>query len=293
MIMDEPMTESCWDAIGGILVINMDTSPERFASFLHNNAAGFPVHKVQRLSAVAGRQLPDYGKAPWFTAATGERAPFWGGTAGCALSHRRAVEYARNQGWRNVLILEDDAAYDAVAGAESLLNRALQTLQGDYMLYLGFNRPTPYGRRIMTEQEAGLWQIEGVLATHAYLLPASMYDRLLSLLPTEHTVWDWLSRYRAIDVFYRDFVAALPGVRIYAVLPVMFCQSDEQSDISGGAADGRAYACREEPHAYASLSGILHLLAYPWHRLKVRLNSVRTRIRAARGGLPGFKSRRS
>ncbi len=283
---------SCWDAIDGILVINMDTSPERYASFLRNAEGRLPTDKIERLSAVAGRELPDYEKAPWFTAKTGERARFWGGTAGCALSHRRAIEYARARGWRNVLILEDDAAYDAVPGAESLLNKALEKLSGEYMLYLGFNRPTPYGRKKIDAEGCALWQVEGVLATHAYLLPGTMYSRLLALLPTEDNVWEWLSRYRAIDVFYRDFVSALTGAKIFAVLPVMFCQSDEKSDISGEAASGVSYTCRENPRSYATPAGWWHWLMHPFRRLKVHLNSVRTRRRAAKGGLPGFKKRR-
>lgn len=290
--MDAPTPEMCWDMIDGILVINMDTSPQRFTSFMEQSGRYLPSDKVERLPAVAGRQLPDYGKAPWFSEKTGARAPFWGGTAGCALSHRRAIEYARQKGWRNVLILEDDAAYDAVAGAEKLLREALLQLKGDYMLYLGFNRPTPYGRKCIKGDDCAVWAIEGALATHSYLLPESMYDRLLAYLPTEDNVWEWLARYRAVDVFYRDYVSAMPGVSIYAILPVMFCQSDEKSDISGESSCGDSYTCRENPHRYTTLSGIVHLLMYPLRRLKIKANSIRTLRRARKGGLPGYRKRK-
>lgn len=292
MTMDEQTIDPCWDAVDGILVINMDTSPDRYSTFLRNTGCYLPPDKLHRISAVAGRELSDYGKRPWFTEKTGARAPFWGGTAGCVLSHRRAIEYASAQGWHNVLILEDDAALESVVGSRKLLAQSLCHLHGDYMLYLGFNRPTPYGRKVVQGEGCALWQVEGVLATHAYLLPESMYERLLGLLPTADNVWEWLSRYRAIDVFYRDFVSAMQGIRIYAILPVMFCQSDEKSDISGETACCEAYTCRENPHAYTSLGGVCHLLLAPFHRLKVHLNSLRTRRRAAGGGLPGFKKRR-
>lgn len=292
MIMDAPTPDTCWSLIDGILVINMDTSPQRFTSFMEQSGCYLPADKVERLSAVAGRQLQDYGKAPWFSEKTGERAPFWGGTAGCALSHRRAIEYARQKGWRNVLILEDDAAYDAVAGAEKLLREALLQLKGDYMLYLGFNRPTPYGRKHLSGDDCAVWAIEGALATHAYLLPESMYERLLAHLPTEDNVWEWLARYRAVDVFYRDYVSAMPGVSIYAILPVMFCQSDEKSDISGEASCGDSYTCRENPHGYGTLSGMIHWLTSPLRRLKIRANSIRTLRRATKGGLPGYRKRK-
>ena len=68
--------------IDGILVINMDSSPERYEHFMSTVGVHLPAEKLERISAVAGRELPSYGKAPWFTEKTGERARFWGGTGG-------------------------------------------------------------------------------------------------------------------------------------------------------------------------------------------------------------------
>lgn len=283
----------CWEAVDGILVINMDGSAERLESFMQQTASLLPSQKLHRLSAVAGRLVKGYGEPPWFTARTGDRAAFWGGTGGCALSHRRAIERARQEGWRNVLILEDDARFSPTAAALEMLGEALSRLQGDYMLYLGFNKPTPYGRCVASGRDGvSLWKTEGVLATHAYLLPASMYERVLALLPEEGNVWEWLSRYRAVDVLYRDFISALPGVSIYALMPLMFSQSDATSDISSAAGARGSYACASLPHSYASLGGVLRRLLSPLHRLKVRLNSLRTWYRATHGGLPGSRKGR-
>ncbi|MBE6415499.1 MAG: glycosyltransferase family 25 protein [Akkermansiaceae bacterium] len=281
-----------WNSIDGILVINLDTSPERMEKFVRDNSAHLPMDKVQRLSAVWGRGLPTYGKAPWFTAGTGDRAKFWGGTAGCALSHRRAIEHARRAGWRNVLILEDDAVVRPHAEGLNILAQALTDIRGDYMLYLGFNKPVPYGSTVIKGEYTSLWQVEGVLATHGYILPASMYDRLLSLLPTEDNVWEWLSEYRAVDAWYRDFVSALPGVRIYALYPVLVDQGAGASDIGGQQAQEAEYSCKREPYSYATPAGVLHVLSTPFRRLKVKLNSIRTHRRALRGGLPGYRKRR-
>lgn len=288
---DSPL-HPVWDSIDGILVINLDTSPERMKKFTCDNSGHLPMDKVQRLSAVLGRALPTYGKAPWFTESTGDRAKFWGGTAGCALSHRKAIEHARQAGWRNVLILEDDAVVRPQAEGLNVLARALADIQGDYMLYLGFNKPVPYGRAVIKGEYISLWQVEGVLATHGYLLPASMYDRLLSLLPTEDSVWEWLSEYRAVDAWYRDYVSALPGVRIYALYPVLVDQGAGASDIGGQQALEAEYSCKREPYSYCSPAGVLHVLGTPFRRLKVKLNSIRTHRRALRGGLPGYRKRR-
>lgn len=281
-----------WDKIDAILVINLDTSVDRMERFLKENASVLPLEKVQRLSAVYGRSLPTYGKLPWFTENTGDRAGFWAGTAGCALSHRKAIEKARSEGWRNVLILEDDARIIADHGALDMLEETICSQPEDYMLYLGFNRPEPYGRLVARGASTSLWRVEGVLATHAYLLPGSMYDKVLALLPDENNVWEWLTRYRAIDSMYRDYLSAAPGVRILAFYPVLVEQGSCLSDIGGAAGGGDEYACKCAPLSYCSISGLVHLMMAPLHRLKVHLNSMRTYCRGRRTGLPGYRKRR-
>ncbi len=283
---------AAWDRVDGILVINLDTSTERMDNFRRSNATTLPMEKVQRQSAVMGRNLPTYGKAPWFTERTMERAPFWGGTAGCAISHRHAIARAKAEGWRNVLIMEDDAVAGDNADALAMLDYALQNLTGDYMLYLGYSRPTPYGSCIKSAGEHALWQVEGVLSTYAYLVTQGMYDRLLALMPTEDNVWEWISIHRAVDSFYRDTAAALPGVKVYAIQPDLVAHVDGQSDIGCVVTRTDSYDRVQTPYSYATLAGVLHILGTPFRRLKIKLNSIRTHRRAIRGGLPGFRKRR-
>ena len=281
-----------WDKVDGILVINLDTSTDRMENFRKTNAETLPMEKVHRQSAVMGRMLPTYGKAPWFTEQTGERAKFWGGTAGCALSHRRAIEHAQSVGWRNVLILEDDAVVREDSAGIEMMSWALDELTGGYMLYLGFNKPVPYGKLVSKGCGVDLWQVEGVLATHGYIISAPMYETALSLLPTEEDVWEWLTRYRAIDCMYRDYLSVQPGVSIFALYPVLVEQGAAVSDIGGGAAEEAEYSCKRPPLSYTSISGFLHQISYPLRRMKVHLNSLRTRRRGLRSGLPGFRKRR-
>ncbi len=282
---------ACWDEVDGIVVINMDSHPERWQDFLSSAGTMLPLDRVHRMSAVVGVEIPGYGEAPWFTERTGERSRFWGGTAGCAVSHRRVIEMARDKGWRQVLILEDDAQLSPVTPDMSrLITRALR-LTGRYMLYLGFNKPRPYGRPVMTEGSMQLWEIEGVLATHAYLVPESMYDLMLELLPRPEGVWEWLARYRAVDVFYKDFLSMMPGVRTYAVMPQLFRQSEVASSISGQTTGGVDYSCEGLPLPLDSPTGCWHRVLTPLRKLKISLNSCRTLLRARRGGLPGKRRR--
>lgn len=282
-----------WDKVDGILVINLDAFPERMAQFLEDNKYTVPKEKVHRLVAVDGRKLPGYGEPPWFTERTMERAYFWGGTAGCALSHRKAIERAKSEGWRNVLILEDDVRVLADPGSLAIFAHALENLQGQYMLYLGYSRPTPYGRKVYREGSHALWQTEGVLAGYGYMVPQSMYDRILSMMPTEENIWEWLSIYRAVDSFYRDNVATLSGVKVYMVQPDLIVHVDGISSIASTYTSTENYSKTQEPYSYCSPIGIWHLLTTPFRRLKIYLNSVRTHRRALRRGFPGFRKKRT
>ncbi len=274
--------------IDGVAVINMDNRPDRFAQFMDKAGRYFPEEKVHRISAVVGRNLPSYGKAPWFTETTGERAGFWGGTGGCALAHRKAIEYAKARAWRHVLVFEDDVVIEFHEGAFDLLEKALSELTGPYMLYLGYNKPSPFGSRCMENRGLELWKTDGVIAAHAYIVSAELYDTLLEYMPTEENVWEWLSIYRAIDVLYRDFLPYWKGVSVYVLHPIICVQDDAYSDIGQTAAEGKLLACRQAP----GKESMLHRLCLPLRKLKIKLNSCRTHRRALRGGLPGYRKRR-
>lgn len=285
---------SAWDKVDGILVINLDTSRERMDKFLKDNEESLPLDKVHRLSAVLGRTLDSFGKPPWFTARTSERAAYWGGAGGCTLSHAKAILTAKEKGWRNVLIMEDDVVTGLNPDALGMFEYALQNLKGDYMLYLGYSRPTPYGKLVQKSGDHALWQVEGVLSTFAYLIPESMYDRLLAVMPTEDTIWEWMSIHRAIDTFYKDTAASMPGVKTYAIQPDLVVHIDGMSDVSGSAMTyTNKYDNSLTPHSYATPAGIMHVLTAPLRRLKVKLNSIRTHRRAVKGGLPGFRKSRN
>lgn len=283
-----PDTTLC-DRIDGILVINLDSNTERYAAFTAAAAGWLPKERTERLSAVVGCELPGFGEEPWFTERTGKRSHAWAGAAGCALSHRRGIELAKERGWRNVLLLEDDAIPYVPKHAAKLLHAAIDKLKGAYMLYLGYNRPVPHGKRVMRCNGTELWQVDGVLATHAYLVSADAYDTLLAHLPTEENIWEWLARHRAIDTFYRNYIAGDSLLPVYAVYPTFFVQSAGSSDITGQATIDRDYDCKRPPYPIRGFRGILYNAAATIRRLKVHLNSAHTLRRARRGGFPGKK----
>lgn len=293
--MDESkssFSSECWEMIDGVVVINLDASTDRLAQFYRNNGAFIPQEKLHRISAICGVDLPGYGEKPWFGEMTGDRASFWAGSAGCVLSHRKAIKYAKQQKWRNVLIMEDDAQLLLNEESASMLAKALKKVSGRYMLYLGYNKPVPVGRKCIQGDSMDVWLVDGVLAAHAYIIPAAMYDVLLKRLPDRQHVWEWLAWHKAVDVLYRDYIALMPRVRVYVFYPVMCTQGSKQSDIGQCPYDAAEMECSRCPNSIFSTRAIGRYWFPVLQQIKSRLNSLRTHRRALKGGLPGFRDRK-
>lgn len=295
---EETQRCSIWEQVDAVLVVNLATRPDRWERFLRASAGVLPPEKVHRVDAVLGRELPGYGEAPWFTHRTENRAKVWAGVAGCAMSHAKALALVRQHGWRRVLILEDDVEF-AELGDFAVLPKVLEGRQEAFFLYLGYHCQKPYGTRLATvrrsaAQEREFWRVEGVLTTHAYMISASACEIVLQHMPTVDSIWEWVARYRAIDTFYRDYLSSQLGISVYLIWPALINQAEEESDIASGAQAGgkNPSFVANRPTAYHTLRGVLHWLASPWRRLKVRLNALRTLRRARRGGLPGYRSKR-
>ena len=209
-----------------MVLINLDSRPDRLARFREQAAAVPALTGWQRLSAVPGTALPGYGRLPWFRGRPRNRV--WAGRAGCVLSHRRAIELARAQGWRSVLILEDDVEFGPELEGV-LRSPTLADIDWD-LCYLGYSRCLRPLRRLGgIDAATELYAVQGAYTTHACLIRASLYDWLLQRLPTEHDIWPWLARHRAIDRWYARHLAA--RFRVAAVSPTRVGQFSDFSDI--------------------------------------------------------------
>lgn len=224
----------------GVLVINLDERSDRWQSFMMNAADRLAPLVPIRLSAVKGVSLEGFGRKPYFHGRKRDRT--WAGRAGCALSHRAAIEKAASSGWKRVLILEDDIQiepdFDSLIDS---LERALDTTPWD-LCYLGYTDPIgPFRASTQLSGQYRLLQIYGCNAAHAYLVNQSAYSFLLSQLPTEQNVWRWLTRNRAIDRWYARTLSKT--MTILALSTSIINQKNDISDITG-----RSY---EKQHANA------------------------------------------
>lgn len=225
-----------WDALDGIFVINLDHREDRWMEFQATFSKFIPPDKLQRISALWGKDLPGYGKAPWFRGR--KRDATWAARAGCIFSHRKAIQAAKAAGWNTFLILEDDVTPAiALAELETCLGATLRLKSTHWdICYLGYTDPTgPFRTLAPLSDSHHLAQIFGSNCTHAYLLHGPISDWILKNLPDEASLWQWLARNRAIDRWYRRRLGC--RFRVVAVSPAVINQSDGFSDITERAAD--------------------------------------------------------
>ena len=172
----------------GILVINLDHRPERLERFAEMAGPVPQLEGWQRLAAVNGVELPGYGQAPWFHHR--QRDKCWAGRAGCTLSHRKAIEHARDMGWDRVLILEDDVQVGPTFEADAADFIAAMAGGEEWdVCYLGASKPVGPCRKIGDLHGArALYQIFGCNGTFAYLMKRTAFEWVLANLPTTDSV---------------------------------------------------------------------------------------------------------
>ncbi len=226
-----PATQAAafWEMVDGVLVVNLDSRPDRWQQMQALTAGLLPPDKLQRLPATAGVALPGYGMKPWFRGR--KRDKTWAGRAGCTLSHRAAIAHAKQQGWRSLLILEDDIEpTPALPAVLAALPDALAGCDWD-VCYLGYTDPVPPYRTLADLPHGhSLCRLTGASTTHAYLLRYSTFDWLLAHLPEPHEIWPWISRHRAIDRWYYRNLSR--RFMVTAVSPALINQKVGFSDIT-------------------------------------------------------------
>jgi hypothetical protein len=214
----------------GVLVINLDHRPERMAQFEKMARPLGMFRGWQRIAAVNGVDIPGYGKPPWFR--NGKRDKCWAGRAGCTLSHRKAIEHARDMGWSSVLILEDDIQLGAgfETSARDFLNRTAACADTWGACFLGLSKQVGPSRKLIDLDHArATYEIFGCIGAFAYILKRESFDWILANLPSPESVWTWISRHRAIDRWYARNLSR--RCVVHAVSPNLIGHYSSFSDI--------------------------------------------------------------
>lgn len=219
-------------AVDAVLVINLATRPDKWEAMREHLRRFTPEHKIHRVEGVLGTALPGYGESPWFRGRTAGRERVCAGQAGCAMAHRRAIEHAQSQGFKSILVLEDDIVLNddistvfTPAFAE-ILKRDVPSL-----IYLGSHDVAGPIWQVELYENYGLYGMMGALGTYAMVFNAAAYPWLLAGLPgEEQNPWSWVAFYKASDKWLYDWFAQHGDV--YGVFPSAVSTPPSVSDIA-------------------------------------------------------------
>lgn len=146
------------------LVINLPRSTERLAKFqASNNFNG----TTEVIEAVDGSLLTPKVPSMKF------------GDAGCLLSHKKALEFARDNGWSMALILEDDVIFPV--DFNERLRQCMSELPENWDLFWGGgkdNTPSiPYS--------PNLKRLTGSWGTFCYVIRNTVYQKFIDIFAEE------------------------------------------------------------------------------------------------------------
>lgn len=197
-------------------VINLDSRKDRWARIqAHLRGLGL---QAERFSAVSMHRLDNDPPSPqlreFLLRVDGDSDRFehkLRATWACMRSHLAVIAMAKDRGWPQVLVLEDDCEFESYAPA--VLRRVpAQLLSRDWtMLYLGGTLKKGGQTRKVS---ANLVAVNRVRLAHAYVVKAELYDRILQEAPLSGLPLDW---------YYSENL--LPTTRAFLVRPLLARQS--------------------------------------------------------------------
>lgn len=142
------------------------------------------------------------------------------GALGCKLSHLNIIKHARQNNFKQILILEDDflLADNFIHKFDSIIEKINKKNIIIDMLYLGFSvvRSDPYIDTDITN----LKKLRNCHTTHAYMLNEHFYNTIINEIET---------CYCEIDVCYANLQKKYKN--IYGISPCLVGQQESYSDI--------------------------------------------------------------
>ena len=188
-----------FDFFDEIFCINLDSRPDRWASFLKEAKRLGIAHRVKKFSAIV--------------------PPSKDGALGCKLSTLSIIKKAKNKNLKNFLILEDDVVFKK--NALKNLSVSLSQLPADWdMFYLGLNLT-----KESFKHSQNIVNVQGGRSTHAVAYSNSVYQHILdenSLDPNQKLDIP-------IDVYFESRIHAEKN--IYCSFPMIALQREAYSDI--------------------------------------------------------------
>jgi glycosyl transferase family 25 len=197
-----------FDDIEKVVYINLDERVDRKLHVQRELLKVFPVTKLHRLPAIKNTT---------------------NGGIGCSMSHIAVLEKAKQEGWRNVLIVEDDFTWANLEEGGPVLSKLL------------FN---PYDVIVLTgtyvKYTPETYKLRSCQTTTAYIVHSSYYDTLIANYKDGVRLLQETGQYTqyALDQYWKLLQAK---DNWYVVYPVMGFQIPGFSDIESKFVDYRRF----------------------------------------------------
>jgi GR25 family glycosyltransferase involved in LPS biosynthesis len=148
------------------------------------------------------------------------------GALGCTASHVNVYKMAKENGWKSVLIIEDDCEF--IDNLNSVFEKAISTLPEDWdLLYFGGTHRTKRGQFIPESINEYFVKGKRILTTHCYAVKDTMYDVILNrVLEKEPLFENTIDGYLAVSI--------QPICKTFAFHPPIAWQKAGHSDVQNG-----------------------------------------------------------
>jgi hypothetical protein len=158
---------------------------------------------VERFSAIDGNKIDN-------------PTSLMAGEYGILSTHVELIKDAKNKGYKNILILEDDVEF--IDNVNEYFSSFKEQIPNDWvMLYLSGNHVG--GCLRITEN---VFKIFHSYAIHSFAIKSELFDLIINGLPKYK---------KAVDVFYAELQQLFPS---YVIRPHLTWQRESFSDIQGG-----------------------------------------------------------
>jgi len=198
-----------------IFVINLDERTDRWIH-AQEEFKKYNITNYERFPAIKLTEIPDSKLTNKFMSQTDR---YIKSAFGCRLSHIKIIEIAKERGYKNVLILEDDFSINE--SRYKLFEMAIQELNNFKwdMFYLGI---TPIYQK-MDIIGNHLYKIKGnCTGGHAYAVNSHFYDVILEKNKT--------ASYEIDNIYSKDIQV---NNNVYGIKPMIITQYLNHSDIRG------------------------------------------------------------
>ena len=178
---------------------------------------------VLRFNAVDGNPMK------WKSDHFGGKQNSFNGAMGCIASHVNIYSLAKQNNWKNILILEDDC--DFIDNLNEIFEKSIETLPKKWdLLYLGGVHETRNGQFEPEKFNEYFVRAKRIITTSCYAVNCTAYDLILNTVLEKMPYFDC-----PIDTYLGAYIQ--PKLKTYAYHPPLAWQRASYSDVQNGHRD--------------------------------------------------------